>query len=213
MENLKLTPIDQLEDIADGVPVLSVEGTVKYAADITRNKPDAQHPWTKQFFVLANDTASIGCSMWDAEGSEMKKGEQVRIENTQNKKGVWSGMTKGSYQKDGERNHTLEIRANQVKILSGVGSERAATTKVGQHSDATPAQNDPDWPEAEKPNPKPSMLDERQRAIIRQHSQSMALEVLKLKVGLNELTVEDLTPSKLKTLADYFDSDVLGATQ
>ena len=56
-------------------------------------------------------------------------------------------------------------------------------------------------------------LDERQRAIIRQHSQSMALEVLKLKVTLNELTVADLTPSKLKSLADYFDEDVLGATQ
>lgn len=56
-------------------------------------------------------------------------------------------------------------------------------------------------------------LDERQRAIIRQHSQSMALEVLKLKVTLNELTVEDLTPAKLRSLADYFDSDVLGATK
>lgn len=56
-------------------------------------------------------------------------------------------------------------------------------------------------------------LDERQRAIIRQHSQSMALEVLKLKVTLNELTVEDLTPAKLRALADYFDADVLGATE
>ena len=38
----------------------------------------------------------------------------------------------------------------------------------------------------------------------------MALEVLKLKVTLNELTVEDLTPAKLRSLADYFDNDVLG---
>ncbi len=58
-----------------------------------------------------------------------------------------------------------------------------------------------------------SMLDERQRAIIRQHSQSMALEVLKLKVTLNELTVEDLTPAKLRKLADYFDQDVIGAAE
>ncbi len=58
-----------------------------------------------------------------------------------------------------------------------------------------------------------SMLDERQRAIIRQHSQSMALEVLKLKVTLNELTVADLTPSKLGALADYFDQDVYKATE
>lgn len=54
-------------------------------------------------------------------------------------------------------------------------------------------------------------LDERQRAIIRQHSQSMALEVLKLKVTLNELTVEDLTPAKLRSLADYFDADVMNS--
>ncbi len=54
--------------------------------------------------------------------------------------------------------------------------------------------------------------EERQRFIIRQHSQSMALEVLKLKVTLNELTVEDLTPAKLKALADYFDRDVIGVT-
>ncbi len=54
-------------------------------------------------------------------------------------------------------------------------------------------------------------LDTKQRAIIRQHSQSMALEVLKLKVTLNELTVEDLTPAKLRQLADYFDNDVIGA--
>ncbi len=53
----------------------------------------------------------------------------------------------------------------------------------------------------------------RQRFIIRQHSQSMALEVLKLKVTLNELTVTDLTPVKLRQLADYFDQDVIGATQ
>ncbi len=53
--------------------------------------------------------------------------------------------------------------------------------------------------------------EQRQRFIIRQHSQSMALEVLKLKVTLNELTVEDLTPAKLRQLADYFDADVIGA--
>lgn len=53
-------------------------------------------------------------------------------------------------------------------------------------------------------------LDARQRAIIRQHSQSMALSLLELKVKLGELTVEDLTPAKLRALADYFDNDVLG---
>ena len=56
-----------------------------------------------------------------------------------------------------------------------------------------------------------SQMDARQRAIIRQHSQSMSLEVLKLKIQLNELTVEDLTPSKLTSLANFFDKDVLEA--
>ncbi len=70
------------------------------------------------------------------------------------------------------------------------------------------AQNEP-----QSPPKRFSMLDERQRAIIRQHSQSMALEVLKLKVTLNELTVADLTPSKLGALADYFDQDVYKATE
>jgi hypothetical protein len=54
-----------------------------------------------------------------------------------------------------------------------------------------------------------SSLDERQRAIIRQHSQSMALEVLKLKQMLNQLEIVDLSPAKLRILADYFDNDVL----
>jgi len=57
------------------------------------------------------------------------------------------------------------------------------------------------------------MLDERQRAIIRQHSQSMALEVLQLKGNIGQLTLEDLTPTKLKSLADYFDADVLGQNE
>lgn len=113
---MKTTPIDELEDLADGVPVLAVEGTVKFAQELKRGKSAAGHDWTKQFFVLASDNAEIACSMWDAEGSELAKGETVHIENTQNKKGAWTGITKGSYSKDGVRKHTLEIRANQIKI-------------------------------------------------------------------------------------------------
>ena len=219
-EQLKLTPIDQIEDMADGVPVLAVEGEVKFAMDLTRSKPDAPHPWTKQFFVLSSGTAEIACSMWDAEGSEMKKGEKVHIENTQDGRGNWSGMKKSSYQKNGERKHTLEIRANQVKIISNNATKYGSSNVPVEEQTTMPPARYPDWPESEKPKamvgehyPVKSTLDERQRAIIRQHSQSMALEVLKLKVELKELTVEDLTPSKLKTLADYFDNDVLGATQ
>jgi hypothetical protein len=56
-------------------------------------------------------------------------------------------------------------------------------------------------------------LDERQRAIIRQHSQSMAIEVLKIKQAAGGLEIEDLNPAKLKALADYFDKDVLGTAE
>jgi hypothetical protein len=228
METLKITPIDQIEDLADGVPVLAVEGTVKYAQDLKRGTSPKGVEWTKQFFVLSSGTAEIACSMWDAEGSELAKGETVRIENTQNKKGVWAGMVKGSYQKDGERKHTLEIRASQVKITDKTAQDNATLDQIrnakqqgysgepSQDLGYDPAELQRDWPEATpvKTEPKrPSMLDERQRAIIRQHSQSMAMEVLKLKVALNELTVADLTPSKLKALADYFDNDCLTAAQ
>jgi hypothetical protein len=227
MEQLKLTPVDEIEDMADGVPVLAVEGTVKLAMDVKTGTSAQGHAWSKQFFVLTNGTAEIACSLWDALDNELSKDEKIRIENTQNKKGVWSGMVKGSYQKNGERKHTLEIRANQVKITSDNANK--LNSEYLEPLGTRKLEPDPDWPEAEKqselvkPLPIISRDDywrrkeqrdiEVQRFIIRQHSQSMALEVLKLKVGLNELTVEDLTPSKLKTLADYFDSDVLGATQ
>jgi hypothetical protein len=68
-------------------------------------------------------------------------------------------------------------------------------------------------PESPVARPNGSALDQRQRAIIRQHSQSMALETLKLKVQLNELLPDDLTPRKLKELADYFDNDVYTAAK
>jgi len=179
-EQLKLTPIDQIEDMADGVPVLAVEGTVGYAAELTRGQSAKGHPWTKQFFVLSSGTASVACSMWDAEGSEVSKGETLRIENTQNKKGVWSGMVKGSYVKNNEegkpvRKHTLEIRANQVKITAPGGGENNATPKYHDrmtpegHADEMP-KADPDWPEApvnapessvQRPNGNPGVTDAR----------------------------------------------------
>jgi hypothetical protein len=163
-EELKLTPIDQIEDMADGVPVLAVEGTVKFAQEIKNGTSTKGVAWTKQFFVLTNGTAEIACSMWDAEGNELSKGETVHIENTQNKKGVWSGMIKGSYQKNGERKHTLEIRANQVKITSSDSIKNKPQPAMSneeidatyQRIDSTKAKGelfhepiaDPDWPEA-----------------------------------------------------------------
>ncbi len=231
---MKTTKIDEIEDLADGVPVLVVEGSVKYASDVkqgTTGKTD----WSRQFFVLTSGTAEVGCTLWDAEGNAMKKGESVRIENTQDKKGHWTGITKGSYSKEGKLNHTLEIRAEKVKITNPNGQDAEATMQQGE---GTPPPFKPDsedrseWrervpqspPHAQQGDSGPMSKDDywrrkedrdeqRQKFIIRQHSQSMALEVLKLKVTLNELTVEDLTPVKLKTLADYFDRDVEGAAQ
>jgi hypothetical protein len=121
-----------------------LEGTVKLALDVTTGTSKQGHPWSKQFFVLASDTAEIACSMWDATDNEVKKGERVHIENTQNKKGEWKGMVKGSYQKNGERKHTLEIRAEQVRIKTLSGGITAKTTDIPQ-SEHIP---DPDWPEA-----------------------------------------------------------------
>jgi hypothetical protein len=64
-----------------------------------------------------------------------------------------------------------------------------------------------------EPNADAAQWTREQRATVRQHSQSMALEVLKLKATLSELTVEDLTPAKLRALADYFDADAMRSAQ
>ncbi len=85
--------------------------------------------------------------------------------------------------------------------------ESTAAFAKAQNHDSGPMSKDDYWRRKEDRD------EARQRFIIRQHSQSMALEVLKLKVTLNELTVEDLTPAKLRALADYFDQDVIGAIQ
>ena len=62
-------------------------------------------------------------------------------------------------------------------------------------------------------HPPQNPMDTKQRAIIRQHSQSMALKVLEIKQAAGGLAEDDLTPHKLTQLADYFDKDVLGHAQ
>jgi hypothetical protein len=157
MNELKLTSIDQIEDLADGIPVLAVEGVVKYAQEVKTGTSPKGVAWSKQFFVLACETAEIACSMWDATDNEVKKGERIHIENTQNKKGEWKGMIKGSYQKENkstgsmERKHTLEIRAEQVKIRNLDGKQQGSTTTddaIRTLVENTLSKTDPDWPEA-----------------------------------------------------------------
>lgn len=48
---------------------------------------------------------------------------------------------------------------------------------------------------------------ERQHMIVRQHSQTIALEICKLKISANLLTVEDFGPEFVK-LCDFLDQDV-----
>ena len=124
---MNTTPIIELESLADGMPVMAVQAEVAYAEKIKTGQARSGTQWSRQFFVLKDPTGEIGVTMWDAEGNEMKKGEHVTIENTQNKKGQWSGMTKESYQKNGERKHALSIRANQVKISSRQAEQTPAS--------------------------------------------------------------------------------------
>lgn len=148
---MKTTAISEISDMEDKLPVLAVEGTVKVAMAVQHSPSDAQKEWSRQFFVLAQGSDEVGCTLWDAEGNEMTKGETVRIENTQNKKGQWSGMLKGSYEKQGKTHHTLEIRANQVKIKVLGGGEREPGEAENPLAGRDDPPSDPDWPEAPKP--------------------------------------------------------------
>ncbi len=119
-------------------------------------------------------------------------------------------------------NHEIDTTYDRIDAT------KAKAAMQGEHPNPRMPRSDDeqDWPEAppvkpifqggaaiapESPQKRFSMLDERQRAIIRQHSQTAAIEVLKLKQMLGELTVEDLTPSKLSQLANFFDADVFQA--
>lgn len=151
---MKTTPLHEIPELEDKVPVLAVEGTVKVALDVQHGTTESTgKDWSRQFFVLAQGNDEVGCTLWDAEGNAMEKGEHVRIEATQNKKKQWSGMQKGSYTKDGEKKHTLEIRANSVKIInldkaSEPQREMHDADPYAQHGEVDGRPSDPDWPEA-----------------------------------------------------------------
>jgi hypothetical protein len=143
---------------------------------------------TKSFAVL-NMPAKDGKKPWIKIKSESveKGGSQYRVVS----------VTPTGWEPDNYGNVSFNL---EIEAVNGTGNQPQRPTNAPESR-----QN------ASNGGGKVNMLDERQRAIIRQHSQSMALEVLKLKVTLNELTVEDLKPTKLKTLADYFDNDVIEA--
>lgn len=145
---MKTTALHEIPELADKFPILAVEGTVKVAMEVKHSPPEAEKSWSRQFFVLAQGNDEVGCTMWDAEGSEMVQGEHVRIEATQNKKKQWTGLTKGSYQKNGEVKHTIEIRANNVKITNLDGGDEHGVREVEESGGGSTFQRDPDWPEA-----------------------------------------------------------------
>ncbi len=127
--------------------------------------------------------------------------------------------------KYGNHSYNLEVEASSSAPTAFANAR--ATMQQGEEqsleSQRTNPPNTPRWAVQRQENDNGPMSkddywrrkedrdEERQRFIIRQHSQSMALEVLKLKVTLNELTVADLTPAKLTQLSDYFDRDVESA--
>jgi len=84
--------------------------------------------------------------MWDADGNEVEKGEKIRIENTQNKKGEWSGMKKTSYiNKDNELTHSLEIRANNVKITHPNGKPEQPAQKAPEEYPTDTGESRSQW--------------------------------------------------------------------
>ncbi len=172
-------------------------------------KNEPQVGQVKTFLVIHNP-AKQGKKPWIAikSAAEDKGGTPYKVVSVES-----TGWEPDQY---GNQSYNLELEA----VNGAYQQAKSAMERGGQYPDAVddprPAYSGPaNVPQAPPERPsqqgRVSMLDERQRAIIRQHSQSMALEVLKLKVTLNELTVEDLTPMKLRQLADYFDNDVIGA--
>ncbi len=170
-------------------------------------KNEPQVGQTKTFLVIHNP-AKQGKKPWIAikSAAEDKGGTPYKVVSVES-----TGWEADQY---GNQSYNLEIEAanGAFQQAKAAMTNHDIDTTYDRIDAQQGAQNAPQAPPArQNGGGRPSMLDERQRAIIRQHSQSMALEVLKLKVTLNELTVEDLTPAKLRQLADYFDNDVIGA--
>ncbi len=175
-------------------------------------KNEPQVGQTKTFLVIHNP-AKQGKKPWIAikSAAEDKGGTPYKVVSVES-----TGWEPDQY---GNQSYNLEIEAANgafQQAKAAMTNHEIDTTydrirDKGEHFHEPPVIHPQSPVRAQTQQGTVSMLDERQRAIIRQHSQSMALEVLKLKVTLNELTVEDLTPAKLRQLADYFDNDVIGA--
>lgn len=210
---MKLMSFSEINDLENGQQISALQGTVKKVFDQLTG--EGQYGiWWLQSFIMTDDHANEVKCTWSAEDKvDELEGKTIIIESGRDKKDQLAGIKKEIKNKNGKRYETVKLddRCTIRKVNEGKPEQPPELL----HGEEIPLSTDSDWPESPpvKKLQRPPILDERQRAIIRQHSQSMALEVLKLKVTLNELTVSDLTPSKLKALADYFDEDVLGAAQ
>ena len=232
---MKLMSFPEILDCENGQQITALQGTVK---KVFEQKSDIGQygPWHLQNIVLQDEHANELTVTWTCEDAfdAGVEGQTLYIESGRDKKDQLAGIKREIKKKNGKTYESIKVddRA-KVKILNGKTAKTANIPKSrdgdpNEYGDGSP---DPDWPEAPATDSGPfverlpiiSKDDywrrkeqrdvEVQRFIIRQHSQSMALEVLKLKVTLNELTVEDLTPAKLRQLADYFDNDVIEAAQ
>ncbi len=148
--SMRTTHLAEIPGLEDDEPIMCVEGKVKYAGDLDTGKTKKGGDWSKQFFVLLQDGDEVGCTMWDAEGSEMEKGESVRIEATQNKKKQWTGIKKSSYEKTNKKTgedetvHTIEIQANNVKITQLEGGKlKPGARERGEDIDGRGSTGDP----------------------------------------------------------------------
>lgn len=162
---MNATHLSEISEKQDGEPVMAIAGEVKYASDIGRGKSPKGNDWSRQFFVLAENGAEVGCTLWDADDGSVKKGEHVRFENTQNKKGQWSGITKTSYTKTNKQTgkqelvHALEIRANQVQwIAAGItnGTNLSGGSNAGEPSNTERGVKKSEMGTDQRTNPPPA---------------------------------------------------------
>jgi hypothetical protein len=215
---MKIMSFAEINDLENGQQISALKGTVKKVFDQITGEGNYGTWWLQSFIMSDEHANEIRCT-WSGEDTvNSLEGKTVLIEAGRDKKDQLAGIKK-EIKKKGDKTYESVKLDDRCKIKTGSNEGPLTEPLAGDHLQLPPddrydTPEKADWPEtppvANKPA-RPSMLDERQRAIIRQHSQSMSLEVLKLKVALNELTVADLTPSKLKALADYFDNDCLTA--
>lgn len=233
---MKIMTFQEINDLENGQQISALKGTVKKVFDQITGEGQYGQWWLQSFIMNDEHANEIKCTLSGEDTMNSLEGKTILIESGRDKKDQLAGIKK-EIKKKGDKVYETVKLDDRCKIQTDNGKLELLGEPgyKGFKGEPLPISGEPSQDLGYDPSeftesppvksysqvlsedivqpPRKSTLDERQRAIIRQHSQSMALEVLKLKVALNELTVVDLAPSKLKSLADYFDADVLEATQ